>query len=160
MVFVGKAHSSGSIGFGFGPKRCPKFRKYPHQPVRIRNLSPTASCRKKRADLKTSPRLLLHLSPILIVTLLGISLSLSLLLAVIMEEENQAVKSSIEDVGEDFYEMIEAPKFVDFTAPGPFLSLSDDRYWFCSRVGLFLLICPHRSVFLLLGFHVFSFFEV
>ncbi|XP_019172997.1 PREDICTED: AT-rich interactive domain-containing protein 4B [Ipomoea nil] len=39
------------------------------------------------------------------------------------------------DTGEDeeFYERIEAPKFVDFTAPDHFRP--DDHYWFCLRVG-------------------------
>jgi hypothetical protein len=35
---------------------------------------------------------------------------------------------------EDFYETIEAPKFVDLTAPDH-RPEGDDRYWFCSRVG-------------------------
>ncbi|KAH7834447.1 hypothetical protein Vadar_016138 [Vaccinium darrowii] len=34
---------------------------------------------------------------------------------------------------EEFYEKIEAPKFVDFTAPDHYRP--DDRYWFCLRVG-------------------------
>lgn len=34
---------------------------------------------------------------------------------------------------EEFYEEIEAPKFVDFTHPNHFSP--DDRFWFCSRVG-------------------------
>ncbi|CAA0806751.1 Unknown protein [Striga hermonthica] len=34
---------------------------------------------------------------------------------------------------EEFYEEIEAPKFVDFTAPDHYCP--DDRYWFCGRVG-------------------------
>ncbi|KAL3621036.1 hypothetical protein CASFOL_035948 [Castilleja foliolosa] len=34
---------------------------------------------------------------------------------------------------EEFYEEIEAPNFVDFTAPDHFCP--DDRYWFCQRVG-------------------------
>ncbi|GKC65011.1 hypothetical protein Tco_1097609, partial [Tanacetum coccineum] len=38
-----------------------------------------------------------------------------------------------EEYDEEFYEMIEAPKFVDFTKPITFRT--DDRYWFCSRVG-------------------------
>ena len=54
-------------------------------------------------------------------------------------EEIQAVKSTTDNPGEDFYEMIEAPKFVDFTVSDHFIP--DDRYWFCSRVGLFLLFC-------------------
>ncbi|CAA2956697.1 Hypothetical predicted protein [Olea europaea subsp. europaea] len=42
----------------------------------------------------------------------------------------------IEDEGgedEQFYEKIEAPKFVDFTVPDHYCP--DDRYWFCLRVG-------------------------
>lgn len=50
-----------------------------------------------------------------------------------MDEETQAVNSTTDDSGEDFYEMIEAPKFVDFTISDHFIP--DDRYWFCSRVG-------------------------
>ncbi|XVE48655.1 hypothetical protein DITRI_Ditri01bG0019500 [Diplodiscus trichospermus] len=38
-------------------------------------------------------------------------------------------------VGDDFYEKIEAPKFVDLTAPDRCRTESDDRYWFCLRVG-------------------------
>lgn len=34
---------------------------------------------------------------------------------------------------EEFYEEIEAPKFVDFTVPDHYCP--DDRYWFCLRVG-------------------------
>lgn len=37
--------------------------------------------------------------------------------------------------GDEFYEDIEAPKFVDFTAPDHYNP--DDGYWFCSRVGKF-----------------------
>ncbi|CAI9765414.1 unnamed protein product [Fraxinus pennsylvanica] len=47
-----------------------------------------------------------------------------------------SVAISIEDEGgedEQFYEKIEAPKFVDFTAPDHYCP--DDRYWFCLRVG-------------------------
>ncbi|KFK26760.1 hypothetical protein AALP_AA8G290000 [Arabis alpina] len=41
----------------------------------------------------------------------------------------------VEDFNEeDFYETIEAPKFVDLTAPDH-RPEGDDRYWFCSRVG-------------------------
>ncbi|KAL0716781.1 hypothetical protein Bca4012_066103 [Brassica carinata] len=38
---------------------------------------------------------------------------------------------------EDFYESIEAPKFVDLSSPDHHLpeGQGDDRYWFCSRVG-------------------------
>ncbi|XP_073065739.1 uncharacterized protein [Primulina eburnea] len=35
--------------------------------------------------------------------------------------------------GEEFYEKLEAPKFVDFTVPDHFHP--DDGYWFCLRVG-------------------------
>ncbi|CAL1389855.1 unnamed protein product [Linum trigynum] len=35
---------------------------------------------------------------------------------------------------EDFYEQISAPKYVDLTKPDPRRS-SEDRYWFCLRVG-------------------------
>ncbi|XP_076886593.1 uncharacterized protein LOC143536501 [Bidens hawaiensis] len=38
-----------------------------------------------------------------------------------------------DDNDEEFYERIEAPKFVDFTKP--YTVRTDDRYWFCSRVG-------------------------
>ncbi|KAG8368576.1 hypothetical protein BUALT_Bualt15G0059900 [Buddleja alternifolia] len=38
---------------------------------------------------------------------------------------------------EEFYEEIEAPKFVDFTLPDHYRP--DDRYWFCLRVG-----CDHK----------------
>lgn len=41
-----------------------------------------------------------------------------------------------EEIGDEFYEKIEAPKFVDFTAPEIRRS-HDDRYWFCFRVGNF-----------------------
>ncbi|KAA0031397.1 myb-like protein X isoform X3 [Cucumis melo var. makuwa] len=50
-----------------------------------------------------------------------------------MDENTQAVNSTSDDSGEDFYELIEAPKFVDFTVSDPYVP--DDRYWFCSRVG-------------------------
>ncbi|XP_059647929.1 uncharacterized protein LOC132294181 [Cornus florida] len=57
-----------------------------------------------------------------------------------MEEESQLSKQIVsnEDGGaagedEEFYEKIEAPKFVDFTVSDPYRP--DDRYWFCSRVG-------------------------
>ncbi|KAI4299213.1 hypothetical protein L6164_032693 [Bauhinia variegata] len=39
-----------------------------------------------------------------------------------------------EEIGDDFYDKIEAPKFVDFTAPDTHPP-KDDRYWFCLRVG-------------------------
>ncbi|KAA8545712.1 hypothetical protein F0562_020837 [Nyssa sinensis] len=57
-----------------------------------------------------------------------------------MEQEPQLSTQKIEeneDGGgggdEEFYEKIEAPKFVDFTIPEPYRP--DDRYWFCLRVG-------------------------
>ncbi|OWM70382.1 hypothetical protein CDL15_Pgr027338 [Punica granatum] len=37
--------------------------------------------------------------------------------------------------GDEFYEDIEAPKFVDFTTPDHYNP--NDRYWFCSRVVKF-----------------------
>lgn len=40
-----------------------------------------------------------------------------------------------EEIDEDFYEKIEAPKFVDLTAPDHRRS-HDDRHWFCLRVGI------------------------
>lgn len=53
-----------------------------------------------------------------------------------VEEAEQRELNEEEEEGEDeeFYEKIEAPKFVDFTvSDDPFLP--DDRYWFCLRVG-------------------------
>ncbi|XP_021300252.1 uncharacterized protein LOC110428678 isoform X2 [Herrania umbratica] len=40
-----------------------------------------------------------------------------------------------EEIGDDFYEKIEAPKFVDLTAPDRCRTEDDDGYWFCHRVG-------------------------
>ncbi|XWS40337.1 hypothetical protein CRYUN_Cryun18bG0132300 [Craigia yunnanensis] len=40
-----------------------------------------------------------------------------------------------EVIGDDFYEEIEAPKFVDLTSPDRYRTENDDRYWFCLRVG-------------------------
>ncbi|XP_021903810.1 cylicin-2 isoform X2 [Carica papaya] len=40
-----------------------------------------------------------------------------------------------EEFGDEFYEKLEAPKFVDLTAPDRDRREHDDRYWFCSRVG-------------------------
>ncbi|XP_023877798.2 uncharacterized protein LOC111990241 isoform X2 [Quercus suber] len=37
--------------------------------------------------------------------------------------------------GDEFYEMIEAPKFVDLTKPDHYRPDHDDRFWFCLRVG-------------------------
>ncbi|CAN6544564.1 unnamed protein product [Malus baccata var. baccata] len=51
-----------------------------------------------------------------------------------MEEETQSVQiDRVHEGGDEFYEKIEAPKFVDFTEPDPYRP--DDRYWFCMRVG-------------------------
>ncbi|CAI8591317.1 unnamed protein product [Vicia faba] len=38
------------------------------------------------------------------------------------------------EIDDDFYEKIEAPKFVDFTAPDK-CHPDDDRHWFCARFG-------------------------
>ncbi|XP_042478695.1 uncharacterized protein LOC122059738 isoform X1 [Macadamia integrifolia] len=48
-------------------------------------------------------------------------------------EEHQLQQSNKDDDEEEFYEKIEAPKYVDFTVPD--LPLPDDRSWFCLRVG-------------------------
>ncbi|KAJ6424483.1 hypothetical protein OIU84_025295 [Salix udensis] len=48
-----------------------------------------------------------------------------------MEEEAQCLRINGE---EDFYEKIEAPKFVDLNAPDQYHP-GDDRSWFCLRVG-------------------------
>ncbi|MFQ6662804.1 hypothetical protein Gotur_030528 [Gossypium turneri] len=40
-----------------------------------------------------------------------------------------------EAIGDEFYEKIEAPKFVDLAAPDRCRTENDDRYWFCLRVG-------------------------
>nr|XP_011457779.1 PREDICTED: uncharacterized protein LOC101313093 isoform X2 [Fragaria vesca subsp. vesca] len=56
-----------------------------------------------------------------------------------MEEEPHSVQTNSQEGGggggggDEFYEEIEAPKFVDFTTPDHFCP--DDRYWFCMRVG-------------------------
>lgn len=42
-----------------------------------------------------------------------------------------------EEFGDEFYEKLEAPKFVDLTAPDRDRREHDDRYWFCSRVGVY-----------------------
>ncbi|KAF7127607.1 hypothetical protein RHSIM_Rhsim11G0146600 [Rhododendron simsii] len=55
---------------------------------------------------------------------------------------NEEERGGLEE--EEFYEKIEAPKFVDFTAPDPYRP--DDRYWFCLRVALFPEYCLARSV--------------
>ncbi|KAL8097348.1 uncharacterized protein LOC141684020 isoform X2 [Apium graveolens] len=64
-------------------------------------------------------------------------LSIQKFLKAITEEEEKEVqqKEQVEELNdEEFYEEIEAPKFVDFTASGdPFRP--DDCYWFCLRVG-------------------------
>jgi hypothetical protein len=51
-------------------------------------------------------------------------------------EEPQEMQIDGGKQGDEFYEKIEAPKFVDFTAPDQYCP--DDRYWFCLRVGEFL----------------------
>jgi len=40
------------------------------------------------------------------------------------------------EIGDDFYESFEAPKYVDFTKPDS-CHPGEDRHWFCSRVGNF-----------------------
>ncbi|XP_031261919.1 uncharacterized protein LOC116120114 [Pistacia vera] len=50
-----------------------------------------------------------------------------------MDEEIQI--EGAQSLGDDFYEKIEAPKFVDLTAPDRHRSSIEDRYWFCLRVG-------------------------
>ncbi|KAK6159154.1 hypothetical protein DH2020_006468 [Rehmannia glutinosa] len=49
--------------------------------------------------------------------------------------KRDSIDSTVEADGrdEEFYEEIEAPKFVDFTVPDHYCP--DDRYWFCHRVG-------------------------
>ncbi|XP_010547931.1 PREDICTED: uncharacterized protein LOC104819516 [Tarenaya hassleriana] len=54
-----------------------------------------------------------------------------------MEEIRDAVMEetkSESQIGGKFYETIEAPKFIDLTAPDH-RPIGDDRYWFCARVG-------------------------
>lgn len=48
-------------------------------------------------------------------------------------EEVKSLQINGEETGDEFYEKIEAPKFVDFTVPDR--HRPDDRYWFCLRVG-------------------------
>ncbi|XWS62505.1 hypothetical protein CRYUN_Cryun06bG0016800 [Craigia yunnanensis] len=50
-------------------------------------------------------------------------------------DEIQIDGTGEEVISDEFYEKIEAPKFVDLTAPDRFRTESDDRYWFCLRVG-------------------------
>ncbi|KAI3445844.1 hypothetical protein Pfo_002509 [Paulownia fortunei] len=60
----------------------------------------------------------------------------SKLLSVSSSENRDSVDSSnggADGGDEEFYEEIEAPKFVDFTVPDHYRP--DDRYWFCLRVG-------------------------
>lgn len=59
-------------------------------------------------------------------------------LAIIDEEEIE--------VDDDIYENIEAPKFVDLTAPDS-RRPDDDRHWFCFRVGNFLLYTNTFHIF-------------
>ncbi|KAM7259275.1 hypothetical protein ACFE04_015016 [Oxalis oulophora] len=49
-----------------------------------------------------------------------------------LQIEEEIVKVKNEDF---FYENIEAPKFVDLSAPDRHRPVHDDRYWFCLRVG-------------------------
>ncbi|KAH6789881.1 hypothetical protein C2S51_004887 [Perilla frutescens var. frutescens] len=52
----------------------------------------------------------------------------------VSSSENRDSIGSLNDGGdEEFYEKIEAPKFVDFSVPDHYSP--DDRYWFCLRVG-------------------------
>lgn len=48
-------------------------------------------------------------------------------------EDRDSTESSNGGGDEEFYEKIEAPKFVDFTVPNHYSP--DDHYWFCLRVG-------------------------
>lgn len=82
----------------------------------------------------------------------SLSLSAVLSLSEKMEEESQCLKTNGE---EDFYENIEAPKFVDLNAPDHYHP-GDDRYWFCLRVGksckfnfvfFFSLITSHLKLY-------------
>nr|DAD48239.1 TPA_asm: hypothetical protein HUJ06_018176 [Nelumbo nucifera] len=50
-----------------------------------------------------------------------------------MEQQPLSVVRHNNEDDDEFYENIEAPKFVDFTVPD--LSRPDDRFWFCLRVG-------------------------
>ncbi|XWS67549.1 hypothetical protein CRYUN_Cryun04dG0015800 [Craigia yunnanensis] len=50
-------------------------------------------------------------------------------------DEIQISGADEEVIGDDFYEKIEAPKFVDLTAPDRCRPQSNDRHWFCLRVG-------------------------
>ncbi|KAL9174377.1 hypothetical protein ABFS82_02G049200 [Erythranthe guttata] len=56
-----------------------------------------------------------------------------------LENRDSADSANSEANGrdEEFYEKIEAPKFVDFSIPDHYCP--DDRYWFCLRVG-----CDHK----------------
>uniref|UniRef100_A0A2N9JAC4 Uncharacterized protein n=1 Tax=Fagus sylvatica TaxID=28930 RepID=A0A2N9JAC4_FAGSY len=49
---------------------------------------------------------------------------------IIGEEEEEECRG-----GDEFYEKIEAPKFVDLTAVEHYRPEHDDRFWFCLRVG-------------------------
>ncbi|WCJ18112.1 hypothetical protein M5689_000488 [Euphorbia peplus] len=51
-----------------------------------------------------------------------------------MDESECLIISGEEEIGDEFYEKIEAPKFVDLTAPDHYQP-GDDRSWFCLRVG-------------------------
>nr|DAD46174.1 TPA_asm: hypothetical protein HUJ06_004404 [Nelumbo nucifera] len=49
-----------------------------------------------------------------------------------MEQQPLSVVRHNNEDDDEFYENIEAPKFVDFIAPD--LSRLDNRFWFCLRV--------------------------
>ncbi|KDP35910.1 hypothetical protein JCGZ_09882 [Jatropha curcas] len=52
-------------------------------------------------------------------------------------DDTESVQINAEEAeinGDEFYEKIEAPKFVDLNAPDPYHH-GDDCYWFCMRVG-------------------------
>lgn len=50
-----------------------------------------------------------------------------------IKNKDTEMEDKDEGENEEFYEGIEAPKFVDFTLPDHYRP--DDRYWFCLRVG-------------------------
>ncbi|XVF00674.1 hypothetical protein REPUB_Repub04eG0021300 [Reevesia pubescens] len=50
-------------------------------------------------------------------------------------DEIQINADGEEVIGDDFYEKIEAPKFVNLAAPDRCRTENDDRYWFCLRAG-------------------------
>ena len=125
-----------------------KFRNYPSTTVDLTRMSeererrgeraffPTATCREVRRlkkNINYSPRNSPPKSPLPLVLSFFQTLAPSLLSLSTMEERQSQAASE-----EEFYEKIEAPKFVDFTKPD--LPRPDDRYWFCLRVGQFFLL--------------------